>query len=45
LSQKSNNENEIDCEDLSDTDPSWKSTKEVEQLLKEDEDQVDFLCD
>ena len=40
-----NKDNDIDCEDDSDTDPSWTSTKEDEQLLKEDEDQVDFLCD
>ena len=45
LSQTYNNDNDIDCEDISDTDPSWKSTKDVEQLLKEDEDQVDFLYD
>ena len=40
-----NEDNDIDCEDNSDTNPSWTSTKEDEQLLKEDEDQVDFLCD
>ena len=40
-----NEDNGIDCEDDSDTDPSWTSTKEDEQLLREDEEQVDFLCD
>ena len=39
-----NEDNDIDCEDDSDTDTSWTSTKEDEQLLKEDEDPVDFLC-
>ena len=40
-----NKDNDIDREDDSDNDPSWTSTKEDEQVLKEDEDQVDFLCD
>ena len=40
------NEDEyIDVEDNSDSDPSWISSKEDEQLLKEDEEQLEFLCD
>ena len=40
------NEDEyIDVEDNSDSDPSWISSKEDEPLLKEDEEQLEFLCD
>ena len=35
-----NEDNDIDCEDDSDTDPSWTSTKEDEQLLRKDDEQV-----
>jgi hypothetical protein len=44
LSQKFNNDNDIDCKDDSDTDPSWKSTKEVEQLLEDSLVYIKIWC-
>ena len=40
-----NDNSEIDIEDESDNDPSWEKSKEDEQLLKKDEEQLEFHCE
>ena len=40
-----NDDREIGIEDDSDDDPSWEKSKEDEQLLKEDEEQLEFQCE
>ena len=40
-----NDNSEINIEDDSDNDPSWEKSKEDEQLLKEDEDHLEFHCE